>query len=148
MRTGCSAHLPRSSRNATSERWVVRVERLGVEWPRLPKRGLVAIIETYRRYVSPCLGRHCRFHPTCSSYAVEALHRHGFLGGSALTLRRLLRCHPFHPGGFDPVPPRRGGACRRCEVGVAGPEPEAAHSGAKCRAGFRALPYDNPHAVD
>ena len=91
----------------------MKPERRGVEWSVLPKRALVATIEIYRRYVSPCLGRHCRFHPTCSSYAVEALRRHGLLGGCALTLRRLLRCHPCHPGGFDPVPPRRGDACRR-----------------------------------
>ena len=91
----------------------MKTGRLGSEWSRLPKRGLVATIEVYRRYVSPCLGRHCRFHPTCSSYAVEALRRHGLLRGCALTLRRLLRCHPFHPGGFDPVPPRRGDACCR-----------------------------------
>jgi len=120
----------------------VRVERLGVEWLRLPKRGLVAIIETYRRYVSPCLGRHCRFHPTCSSYAAEALRRHGFLGGSALTLRRLLRCHPFHPGGFDPVPPRGGGACRR---------PRWPRRVEPARQD-KPVPYgtvrENPHAVD
>ena len=74
------------------------------QWSRLPRRILIGAVEAYRRYVSPCLGRHCRFHPTCSRYAVEALARHGILIGGALTVRRLLRCHPFHPGGLDPVP--------------------------------------------
>ena len=69
------------------------------------KRFLVGVIEIYRRYVSPCLGRHCRFHPTCSRYAVEALSEYGFLKGGTLAVRRLLRCHPLHPGGLDPVPP-------------------------------------------
>ena len=74
-------------------------------WIDLPKRSLVAAIHVYRRYISPCLGRHCRFHPTCSRYALEAMGRHGLLKGGALSIRRLLCCHPLHPGGFDPVPP-------------------------------------------
>ncbi|MDE0053417.1 MAG: membrane protein insertion efficiency factor YidD [Gammaproteobacteria bacterium] len=75
------------------------------EWSRVPRRLLIGTVEVYRRYISPSLGRHCRFHPTCSRYAVEALARHGALRGSVLALRRLSRCHPFHPGGLDPVPP-------------------------------------------
>ena len=74
-------------------------------WTTVPTRVLLAVIDVYRRYVSPCLGRHCRFHPTCSRYALEALGRHGFVRGSGLAMARLLRCHPLHPGGFDPVPP-------------------------------------------
>lgn len=64
-----------------------------------------AAVGAYRRYVSPLLGRHCRFHPTCSRYAQEAVGVHGVVRGGLLALRRLLRCHPLHPGGFDPVPP-------------------------------------------
>lgn len=71
----------------------------------LANRVLVGAIRIYRRYVSPCLGRHCRFHPTCSMYALEALSRHGLLKGGWLAIRRVLRCHPLHPGGLDPVPP-------------------------------------------
>jgi uncharacterized protein len=68
-------------------------------------RGLIkAIIQTYRWLISPLLGPSCRFYPTCSAYALEALDRHGALHGSWLAVRRLLRCHPFNPGGFDPVP--------------------------------------------
>ncbi|KPV41345.1 hypothetical protein AN478_01790 [Thiohalorhabdus denitrificans] len=67
-------------------------------------RFLVLIIRGYRWLISPFLGPHCRFHPTCSSYAITALERHGPFKGSWLALRRLLRCHPFHPGGDDPVP--------------------------------------------
>ncbi|MCY3620995.1 MAG: membrane protein insertion efficiency factor YidD [Gammaproteobacteria bacterium] len=77
------------------------------QWSRVPRRFLIGAVDVYRRYVSPCLGRHCRFHPTCSSYAIEALARHGILRGGALALRRLARCHPFHPGGIDPVPPAK-----------------------------------------
>ena len=65
---------------------------------------LIALIGFYRRFVSPLLGPRCRFVPTCSTYAVEAVQRHGALRGSWLTLKRLLRCHPFAEGGYDPVP--------------------------------------------
>jgi hypothetical protein len=68
------------------------------------KTVLLFLLRVYRRWVSPLLGPHCRFHPTCSAYAVEALERHGALRGSLLAVRRILRCHPLHPGGFDPVP--------------------------------------------
>jgi putative membrane protein insertion efficiency factor len=71
---------------------------------RLPTMVLIAVISVYRRVISPLLGPRCRFLPTCSEYAVMALERHGLLRGSYLTVRRLLRCHPFHAGGFDPVP--------------------------------------------
>ena len=67
-------------------------------------RVLIAPIVAYRRYVSPALPARCRFHPTCSAYAQEALARHGALRGTGLAIWRLLRCHPFHPGGYDPVP--------------------------------------------
>ena len=67
-------------------------------------RMLTVPIVAYRRYVSPALPARCRFHPTCSAYAQEALARHGALRGTGLAIWRLLRCHPFHPGGYDPVP--------------------------------------------
>ena len=67
-------------------------------------RLLVALVGAYRRLVSPLLGQRCRFHPSCSAYAQEALTRYGAARGSWLALRRIVRCQPFHPGGYDPVP--------------------------------------------
>ncbi|SFF25265.1 hypothetical protein SAMN04488120_101187 [Fontimonas thermophila] len=65
---------------------------------------LVGLIRVYQVLISPLLGPRCRFYPSCSHYAVEAIRVHGALRGSALTMRRILRCHPLHPGGYDPVP--------------------------------------------
>lgn len=70
-------------------------------------RILLLPIRLYRTVISPLLPPTCRFYPSCSAYAVEALTVHGVFRGSWLTLRRLLRCGPWHPGGLDPVPPRR-----------------------------------------
>ncbi len=67
---------------------------------------LTLIIKVYRYLISPFFGNCCRFHPSCSSYAIEAIHSHGATKGSFLTFKRILRCHPFHPGGLDPVPKR------------------------------------------
>lgn len=67
--------------------------------------ALTGAIRAYRYLLSPLLGPTCRFYPSCSRYAEEALHEHGALRGSYLTMRRLLRCHPWHEGGYDPVPP-------------------------------------------
>lgn len=67
-------------------------------------RILIMIIKAYQYLLSPWVGNQCRFSPTCSHYACEALRKHGALRGSWLTLRRLLRCHPWHTGGHDPVP--------------------------------------------
>jgi uncharacterized protein len=63
----------------------------------------LALIRFYQYFISPLLPPSCRFYPTCSQYALEAIEGHGLPRGLYLTLRRLLRCHPFHPGGFDPV---------------------------------------------
>ncbi|TLY17150.1 MAG: membrane protein insertion efficiency factor YidD [Nitrospirae bacterium] len=63
----------------------------------------LAIIRFYRRWISPLLAPRCRFEPTCSAYAYEAIVRHGLLRGVALTMWRLLKCQPFHRGGFDPL---------------------------------------------
>jgi hypothetical protein len=69
-------------------------------------RVALRVIATYQRWVSPLLPRSCRFAPTCSEYARQAVLAHGVGRGSWLAVRRLLRCHPFHPGGYDPPPPR------------------------------------------
>lgn len=72
------------------------------------------LLRAYQRYLSPLKGApSCRFHPTCSSYAIEAIEVHGVLRGSFMGLMRVLRCHPFHPGGYDPVPPRARPKLRR-----------------------------------
>ena len=75
-----------------------------VPFGRLPRQILVLPIRGYQRFISPALPPSCRFTPSCSAYAVEAISRHGAIRGSWLAARRLVRCHPFHPGGVDPVP--------------------------------------------
>jgi uncharacterized protein len=72
-----------------------------------PARLLIALVSGYRRSISQLLPARCRFAPSCSAYAVQALAEHGALRGGWLAVRRIGRCHPFHPGGYDPVPPRR-----------------------------------------
>lgn len=70
----------------------------------LIQRLLLALITVYRYTLSPFLGQRCRFYPSCSAYAAEALTKYGALRGSWLAAKRVCRCHPFHPGGHDPVP--------------------------------------------
>lgn len=70
-------------------------------------RVLLVLLESYRRWISPLLGPRCRFAPSCSAYAAQAVGEHGAGRGSWLAVRRIARCHPFHPGGHDPVPPGR-----------------------------------------
>ena len=76
------------------------------------RRLLVAVIRFYQRVISPGLPHHCRFYPTCSEYAVQAITLHGPVKGGWLATKRILRCGPWNPGGYDPVPPpqaKRGG---------------------------------------
>jgi len=72
-----------------------------------PRHILLWAIRAYQLALSPMLGPRCRFYPSCSCYAHTAIERHGALRGGWLALRRLLRCHPFHEGGYDPVPDKR-----------------------------------------
>ena len=104
---------------SSRETWntVVRVvERL---WS-LPKAALRGVIRLYQLLLSPFIGNQCRFYPSCSNYALEAIERHGAIRGVWLAARRLGRCHPLHPGGFDPVPEplmlARRRNPRRCET--------------------------------
>ncbi len=68
------------------------------------KTAVLFLIRGYQALLSPLLGTHCRFYPSCSEYAYQAIAKHGFFRGTAMGMRRLLRCHPFHEGGIDPVP--------------------------------------------
>ena len=73
------------------------------------KTVLLWLIDAYKLLLSPFFGQQCRFYPTCSSYAREAIEVHGALRGGWLTVKRIAKCAPWHPGGVDPVPPPRGG---------------------------------------
>jgi len=68
------------------------------------KHLVLILIKLYQKALSPFVGHRCRFYPSCSSYAYEAISKFGFFKGVFLSTRRLLKCHPLHPGGFDPVP--------------------------------------------
>lgn len=74
---------------------------------RLPARAILLLLKLYQRFISPMTPPTCRFYPSCSQYAVIAVTRHGLIRGSWLAGRRLLRCHPWNPGGVDDVPPAR-----------------------------------------
>jgi uncharacterized protein len=77
------------------------------------EKALIGLIRFYRKGISPLLPPSCRFYPTCSEYGLEAIQRHGAARGSWLTLKRILRCHPFCRGGYDPVPEREQGTGNR-----------------------------------
>ncbi|WP_236685968.1 membrane protein insertion efficiency factor YidD [Pseudoxanthomonas suwonensis] len=78
---------------------------------------LILVLRGYKRFISPLLGPRCRFVPSCSEYAMQAIARHGTLRGGWLAMRRLARCHPLHPGGIDPVPEKPGHAHSRSCAG-------------------------------
>jgi putative membrane protein insertion efficiency factor len=90
----------------------------GLPWHSLLARALlIAPIRFYRYFLSPWVGRQCRFTPTCSAYAIEAIERHGAWTGLWLAARRIGRCHPWTAGGHDPVPLRAGCACHHHRTG-------------------------------
>lgn len=86
-----------------------------------PRRVLIAAVRVYRLLLSPWLGNACRFEPTCSHYAIDALERHGALAGTAMAIGRIARCHPWCAGGFDPVPAQPPWSFRRLMRDGAGP---------------------------
>ncbi len=69
---------------------------------RLPAWGLIAVVRVYQWTLSPILGRHCRFHPSCSAYFIESVRKYGAIRGAWRGVLRICRCHPWHPGGYDP----------------------------------------------
>ena len=85
------------------------------------KGALLVLIRLYQLFVSPLLGPRCRFYPSCSAYSAQAIAGHGVVRGIALTVRRLLRCHPWNPGGVDPVPARIRLSTSRDEPSAAAP---------------------------
>ncbi|NCP65593.1 MAG: membrane protein insertion efficiency factor YidD [Paraglaciecola sp.] len=76
------------------------MEKIGKSMRFIP----ISVIKFYQKLISPMLGPHCRFHPSCSQYAVEAITEHGTMSGLWLSVKRIVKCHPMHEGGFDPVP--------------------------------------------
>lgn len=67
------------------------------------KKTLILLIKGYQKIISPLLGKNCRFYPTCSQYAITAIEKHGVFKGGFLAIKRILKCNPFHPGGYDPI---------------------------------------------
>ena len=76
--------------------------RLASAVVQLPARGLILLVRLYQLTLSPLLGKNCRFEPSCSAYFIQAVQKYGALSGAYRGLRRICRCHPFHPGGYDP----------------------------------------------
>lgn len=71
------------------------------------KKIILLLIKFYQKYISIFLGKNCRFYPTCSAYTYEAIEKFGVIKGIYLGVKRILKCHPFHPGGYDPVPEKK-----------------------------------------
>lgn len=71
------------------------------------KKIILLLIKLYQKYISIFLGKNCRFYPTCSVYTYEAIEKFGIIKGIFLGIKRIIKCHPFHPGGYDPVPEKR-----------------------------------------
>ncbi|NQT14840.1 MAG: membrane protein insertion efficiency factor YidD [Planctomycetes bacterium] len=80
-------------------RWA---QRIAVGVFHLPAMGLIGLVRVYQWTLSPLLGRHCRFQPSCSAYFIQAVRKYGAIRGAVRGMLRLLRCHPWHPGGYDP----------------------------------------------
>ena len=79
-------------------------------------RIVIQLIRFYQRYISPLLGPSCRYYPTCSQYTIESIQVHGIFKGGFLAIRRVLRCHPGYPGGYDPVPKESHKPCCKTKV--------------------------------
>jgi uncharacterized protein len=97
--------------------------------PSVAVRALLVVLRFYQRWISPMFPPSCRFHPSCSTYAIDALRTHGVVVGTGLTLVRVAKCAPWHPGGLDPVPPRGdrtwcGWPRRAADPGAEGPHTE------------------------
>ena len=118
----------------------------GVAVVRLPARAVVLLLRAWRYLVSPVYGQTCRFYPSCSAYALEAVEVHGLGRGGLLAARRLGRCHPWNPGGVDPVPPAAGAPTVTTDAARAGsPErPAAEHAHLPKSPAARAAHYRPP----
>ena len=96
--------------------------------PGMAARAMLAFIRLYQLTFSALMGKQCRFYPTCSHYAAEAIRHHGALRGGFLGMRRILRCHPWNPGGYDPVPEGAQTGAKFCSENAAGCATHAAQA--------------------
>ena len=99
-----SSYVRKIARVRLTRNYLNSFKIIGSSYIIMLSKCFIALIKFYKRWISPMLAPSCRFYPSCSQYAIEAITQHGVLKGGYLTVRRLLRCHPLHSGGHDPVP--------------------------------------------
>lgn len=118
-RLRCSNHSEKEKeRNGTENQHYPGRDKKASRISTLAARPLIWLVKMYKLLISPFIGQCCRFYPSCSSYAIEALEKHGLFRGAWFTIKRILRCHPLCEGGVDPVPDRKIGKSGCCKSNI------------------------------